>query len=55
MSESVSADACPLDRDAADRAALQSPDWRRGAAAALATGLGDWLARDGELAERLRR
>lgn len=39
----------------ADRAALQSPDWRRGAAAALATGLGDWLARDGELAGRLRR
>lgn len=39
----------------ADRAALQSEEWRRRTAAAVAGGVEDWLSRDAELARKLRR
>jgi N-acetylmuramoyl-L-alanine amidase len=38
-----------------DRAALQSPEWRATTARALADGLAEWLVRDHELTEGLRR
>jgi N-acetylmuramoyl-L-alanine amidase len=41
--------------NAADRAAMNDPAWRARAARGVAAGLGLWLARDADLASRLRR